>query len=832
MDSAKPSEASPLAGPAAVTVAVASPRGPFARKGASIALPTTQIRVANVGGAAVTIASLTLDPLQRIDSGVAADAQLAANIAQREIQPGESALLTISGHLPAQPATYSSTLRVATQDGARLPVRIEFRVAAAARWGFGCMVLGLLTAGLLSLLDGESGIRGQLRHALSERQSAHESLQRSPPPQSLAGQADSLNREYDTAIEILQRRREISFIDRRGSDAQERLDSAGTMRAALDKAMAAKPRGSIEVDDLGEQWAALRKSFAETGARFLVPAPQGLAFAQRLRAFDAWAAQRLLAVPIRYYTDDFDYRVNQVRLLYAAERAPVAAAQAVNVRRWMQRAADVVSTQAQLASFYAQLTANNVATAERIRRRAEAAGVSPDRRAAVLGLLDEASASLTEPFDWPMRRTVNERILAARTEALRAETEAVLAAALMGRAQEEKDDSLAAVEAVVAEGAKLKRGADGKIDASAKIRWLQRTVAAWRTRLATFFEPAPPAMNAELDALAAAVDAGDLSAVATHSQAMFEQWAAFSGARGQAMVLKTTAPFCVRLRDDTLVDLHASQESMRRLEAHPKLSKWEGQIDQLAMQARASPDVPENMPLDCLTQLVELSGKAFNLSNEIDSALWDAASLPDATRRQLVLDHRANLTPETLRNLLSDLRPLQLEVATPPEERNAGREIEFRVTNLDPIWGPGVTLAMDFNDGQIKTATAEELRKNRQFTHVYSGAKSWKPSVVAAEAFAPGTANAIGKMLGKSEPVTISVSPSPISLAREAADRFVNARFGLALLIAGMLYFWRYQSMKTVFGASLFDYAQAFALGFVVSVAVDQLPQKFAEFIK
>jgi hypothetical protein len=161
-----------------------------------------------------------------------------------------------------------------------------------------------------------------------------------------------------------------------------------------------------------------------------------------------------------------------------------------------------------------------------------------------------------------------------------------------------------------------------------------------------------------------------------------------------------------------------------------------------------------------------------------------------------------------------------------------GREIEFKVANLDPIWGPGVTLAMKFEEGQVKTATVEDVRKNKGFTHAYAAATSVPPVVVAAEAFRPGTIDAIGRTLGRGAGPSILVVPSPISLARLVADRLFNVRFGLALLIAGMLYFWGYYSMNNVFGARRFDCAQAFALGFAVSFAVDKLPERLADFIK
>jgi hypothetical protein len=251
------------------------------------------------------------------------------------------------------------------------------------------------------------------------------------------------------------------------------------------------------------------------------------------------------------------------------------------------------------------------------------------------------------------------------------------------------------------------------------------------------------------------------------------------------------------------------------------------------MRTDASPDVIESMPLDCLSVFADLSNKTYALSNEVNSALWDATLLPDATKRALAADLRASLTPETLQNLISDVRPLRIEVTTPPEERYVGREIEFRIANLDPVWGSGVALTIDFGDDHRANASAEDLRKSKWFSHAYSASQTFTPRVAAAEAFKPGTSEPMGKKLGNGELVPqLTIAPSPISAARHFADVFFNTRFGLALLIAGLLYFWRYAAMKPVFGASAFDYAQAFALGLVVSLAVNDLPQKLTEFIK
>jgi hypothetical protein len=138
----------------------------------------------------------------------------------------------------------------------------------------------------------------------------------------------------------------------------------------------------------------------------------------------------------------------------------------------------------------------------------------------------------------------------------------------------------------------------------------------------------------------------------------------------------------------------------------------------------------------------------------------------------------------------------------------------------------------DFGDGQRDAMSAENLRKNKSIMHVYSDAKSFKLAVIAAEAFKPNTMQSVSKALGEGDIQQFSISPSPISAARQISDIFFNMRFVLSLFIASLLYFWRYHARKTVFGANAFDYAEAFTLGFAVSLAINNLPQQLAEFIK
>ena len=818
-----------VVGPERVIIRVTSPQGPFAAADSKLAAPPTKIWLVNPGVEPLALSELALDPLQNVDGGSVAVSPLAIEAATPTIAPGQGALATISGDVPAQPGVYESRLRIA-RGTSECVSPVEVRVGASAIWGFACMVVGLLLVGVINALDSESGVKGDLRGALETRQSTHELLQQKPAPQSSAVLVENINREFDAAVAILQKPREISFIDRRSSDARERLKAAEDLNLELRKLLSDKPRGGAEVADLENEWKSTKEDFAALTRLLLAPAAGGQSLTQRLGTFDAWAAQRLLRLPLDYLTREFDYHVARVRLMREAGRGQDAADDAVAVRRWMERGAETINKNARTVTTFVQISANNIATAERVRRFVAVDGFPPDQRAAVLRALDSAAAMLVEPFNWPMRREVAQRIEAARTQTLRNATQAMLAAVSAAAAREQKEDSIESVQAVIDEGEKLKRGPDRKIDPKEKAAWLQRCVAAWRARLATLPDPnALAGVAAEVDAIEAANEENDFEAVRTHLRRLSDAWKSYTAARSNALMRKATASFCVQLRSDALGDLEAVQQAMRQLEETPAVAKWESERDLLRMKIDATPDLEEKMGQDCMDVLIDLTGRAYRLNSEVFGAIWSATVLPDVEKRTLTDNFASILTPEALANLRSDVRPLRIEITTPVEERYVDREIEFNVRNLGPNWGPGVTLRVDFGDHAIVERNAEELRKNA-LTHSYKTPETFTVDATALESTGGRVPGPKQSMLGRAEPVSLVIAPSPVSLARDLADYLFNLRFGLALIIASLLYYWRYSAQKSAFGARSFDYAEAFALGFAVSLAVDRLADKLADF--
>jgi biopolymer transport protein ExbB/TolQ len=75
----------------------------------------------------------------------------------------------------------------------------------------------------------------------------------------------------------------------------------------------------------------------------------------------------------------------------------------------------------------------------------------------------------------------------------------------------------------------------------------------------------------------------------------------------------------------------------------------------------------------------------------------------------------------------------------------------------------------------------------------------------------------------------LTVNRSPATLAERLADVFLTTQFGLALLIASVVYYWRFHSGTVTFGSSSVHYIQAFILGFAAYAAVADLPKALVE---
>jgi hypothetical protein len=183
---------------------------------------------------------------------------------------------------------------------------------------------------------------------------------------------------------------------------------------------------------------------------------------------------------------------------------------------------------------------------------------------------------------------------------------------------------------------------------------------------------------------------------------------------------------------------------------------------------------------------------------------------------------------------MSEPRDLKLTITTPEADRIAGQPIIFTLKGLDPDWGNSVGVILAWGDGSRPLVSdAEKVRQSQRLEHIYATVRTVHAVATARDRLSLGAGSAASPgvpEMGRST-VDLFVRPSPATRAERLADTFLTAQFGLALLIASVVYFWRYHAGSRVFGTRGFDYVETFALGFAAYYAVADLPNTLVELV-
>ena len=171
-----------------------------------------------------------------------------------------------------------------------------------------------------------------------------------------------------------------------------------------------------------------------------------------------------------------------------------------------------------------------------------------------------------------------------------------------------------------------------------------------------------------------------------------------------------------------------------------------------------------------------------------------------------------------VRALAAGQRSLRLRLLTPPSDWYVGRPIEIQVEGWRGIGARVCRIRTRLGDHTPpETKSAEDALK-QPFVHTYTTPLTARTRVVAASGFRDGTLEVTGDQ--DSGTLTFNIGVSPVSVARRLADAFLSIRFGLALLIALLVYFWQFWTNQKTFGSQSLDYVKAFVLGVVAEAAV------------
>jgi hypothetical protein len=838
-----------IAGPDAIAISQASPRGPFARRDDLMALRPVAFRIVNAGNAPVAIAPITLDPLRRDEAGIAAPGALSVQAADDAgpLAPGASLALTLQGTVPAQPGRYRSTARIATAPGNgiaapgggttapgggitapgdSIAVPVTITVPAAPFWGVLCMLFGLFLLGTINLLEGEGAIQARLHDALQARQDIHVVLEADPAPASRAADVLSMDQDFDAAIAMLSQRRQASIVDHREADAKPRLDEAEKLAARLQAELAGLPAGAAEVEDVRHDWTGLQTTLQQLAALpVAMPAQPEQGLAGKLDAFLLSYSNRMLRGPATLVAAETNTELGRMALEQSAGEGDAARALALNTRLWLQRSALFLNRGLTLFRT-AVVTAGWMVNTDRVlRERAARDDMAPDDRQAVLALLDQAGAQLDHDATLENFRDANRLMNQAWLAEVRAtsntyKTRVDQAIAAVNRQTDYTD---------VQDLQTQLQDAPGPHTLATKQAGISQILALWRAHVGQVDDvPERGKLSHQLDAMQASVDAGRLPELSASYRVFVNDWTAWNGVLVQQALDRLDHPRCLEYFSDMQRNAGHVEAALRQFPASPEVDGWDRALDQIRLDMQRDGPDAETLTPNCLAPLLVIDKRINDLSAAIFAADLVDIPLPALTRLRLAETSGVAAAVENTTANRDRPRALTVDTATPAEERVVGRDLAFSVGGGDPVWGPSTTIRVDFGDGTpALSAGAEAVRTGRRIVHHYDAPLTAHLTVTATEDPKPG--DTVGTVLGQGTG-TVLIRPSPVNEAQALADEFINLRFALALLIALTVYSWRYHSRTATFGARGYDYVEAFALGFAVDAAVSHLPQAIAAF--
>jgi len=818
-----------LVGPSKITISAASGMGPLAGE-TTIAIVPRRVTVVNAGDEPVSLTAATFDPCCAEDDGATAAAQLAASCEDPEpvtIAPGESTALRVTGTVPARANQYTTSLRLRAQSGELLAIPTIVKVAAWSLWGIALMLFGLCTVGVLTTLLDASESQKELRAVLHYRQDIHEYLEKSPPPENQAQDVVALDENLSSAIAILRGRRSFSVIDRRVGEANERFEEAKSIADRLRKAQTDKRPGQVEVELVRNEWNELRERFKSLddsgGDGILLPARLGAA------GMGGWSEQFLarfqndfIRGPLRELRGELSIRSERVELEYGAGNWEQATRMATALRRWMRRASSEIDDRLATETYFAVRAGEMAVDEGWIRQRAAFEGLSPIARTSIAGLLDQGIAKLASCRALADFAAVSALFERAQTELTLAEAEAVKAEVAASLHANDAETDIDGVTRVINESmAQADKSPAGKL--AGKIRIFE----AWRARLAVVKDVAERAeLTAHVDAAIDKVQKGDLEGAVAESHAIRDGWDAHVKRRVAELANEAIAFVCDRWRVDLRRHLDHIETSLRLMGPRQQTAEWEASLDRLRndqLEIRAD---------RCLDGIVPVGERTNRLDQDIFSVTLADTAIPADTRVETATKSGIAEAIDLTRKLATEPRKLEIVAQTPPDEMYVGRTISWSVGNLAQPWKQGIAVRFDFRDGKPPLMVdAERLTRNHQIDHVFIRPGQYKVVAKVAEAFGAEGRVTTGTLLGEGE-TSIGIDPSPVSKAAELANAFLNLRFVFALLIASTLYYWRFHAKRDrVFGIRSFDYAEAYALGFLVASAANDLPKALEKFV-
>jgi hypothetical protein len=735
-------------------------------------LPARKIAVHNLSDGPIVIDRISCDPVQDAGSGLAVDARPSAtwDAPNGPLQPGERAIVEVFGEAPGKAGSYTSNLRIRATTGEALIIPISLQVGASPIRGIAAMVGGLVALGIVNFVAGEAAVKTKLHEVLELRQDADEWLEQ---PDNLSSDLDALDRDTRRAVQHLTAPPNWSVVDHRIEEAEERERAAKVDFKEIRDAITRAPAGAAEVAELDQEWRGLQRRLAELRARREAIEGQTVDdLAGRVAALLTSFKQSLVDLPMSVDAATLAAQIARVDLMSSAGQRDEANRRAIDVRRWLQRDARDLEKRLALLEQVEVLAGSLVGEDARVRQGLSDPALSGETRQNLTALVDRATARLSANASLSDLADAHAQILAVATQLLKARSDAMVAAVAAALQKEERATSLAAVEAAMADNPPAKGSPP-----AARIAFLRRVLAAWNGPLSQADQSTQRNLKARIAAIEGVLDRGDLKASAPLYRGLIEAWSDYQLARLRAAVFAVSADYCRSAGAGLRRGLAVTEQTMQLLPDQSDLPGWERTADRIRLRVDAIP-IEACMVYDlhrekgsfavhdgAASPFFGLSAEAVDLSQKVFAASLARVSI----RLGICFERRRSRACRRPKKFAGELlhhhRSLTIEAITPIAERYAGRRIPFRVGGLDPGWGAGVQVAVDYGDrSAIASMSAEEAGK-RFFVHSYEVPTAAHLQVAAAFGFAPGTLDPTDTLLGRGG-LNLAIGRSPVTAAR------------------------------------------------------------------
>ena len=568
------------------------------------------------------------------------------------------------------------------------------------------------------------------------------------------------------------------------------------------------------------------KSLAALGTEAAAPAG-GLAAHAASLLHRVW--EWLIGQPLQWVAADLGPQLERVRLAQAAGEMERARAMALATRAWLRRAADDLDRRLAMMMGFNLIVDRMVLSDAWVRRLAAGEELPPEQRSALLDRLAAADAGLAAAATLEDLAAASRAIQDTETEAYRC-----LEDVLKTRVQAVAEAAAAEMSTDPMDAVMAQLGAISHPSTEQKAAALTRMLEIWRGRLGVVQDTEARRRTANaIDTAEAAARRADLTATMEAVHQLEHDWQEYLPRHVAEAGARAVAAACGDWRDRNLQLLVETANYVKLQSGRPEVPDWERRLDRARRGLSAVQPEAAKTPDECLGPVAENGREVITVSQEVFTGELGDVPIPPKARLDAAENSGVAAAIALSQRLMTEPRDLKLAPQTPEEDRIAGRPIIFTLGGLDPDWGSGVAVVIAWGDGTAPRQTdAEKVRQGDPLEHSYKEVGTVHLVAVAADRFLPAPPGAlpraVGPELGRSV-AEVFVRPSPATAAERLADIFLTAQFGLALLIASVVYFWRYHAGSRVFGTRGFDYVEAFALGFAAYAAVADLPKVLAE---